>query len=128
MNGDPAWGNNITPPPAPQQVNFQKLTEITMSPALALVFVEESPATINDGYWIQNLDQPTDWIDSPGHFHNNGCSMSFADGHSEMRVWTDRQILANAVNPNNEAWNGFAEDPAHPQDLAWVHQRVTIVP
>ena len=31
-----------------------------MSTANCIVFIEENPASINDGYWVQDLDTPTD--------------------------------------------------------------------
>jgi len=125
MNGVPAWYDNITPPP-PQQINFTKLTGIVaMSSANAIVFIEENPKTINDGYWAQNLCQPTTWVDSPGHYHLNGAAMSFADGHAIMRTWTDSQVLQGVVN-SAAPWNGFACDP-HSGDLAWVQAHVTVM-
>jgi prepilin-type processing-associated H-X9-DG protein len=127
MDGVPAWGDNITPPPAPQQVDFKKLTAISaMSPANAILFIEENPATINDGYWAQNLCQPTIWVDSPAHYHNRGGAMSFADGHSQIRAWSDSQVLNNATNPAGQAWNGFPCDPTS-SDLSWVQAHVTVM-
>ena len=123
MDGVPPWTANITPLPAPQQVDFINLTEINSNipPAMALVFIEENPATINDGYWLQNLDQPTDWIDSAAHYHNNASCMTFADGHCQSRRWTDSNVLANLAN----SWFGFPCDPTS-GDLAWVQARCTI--
>ncbi|MGD0413280.1 MAG: prepilin-type N-terminal cleavage/methylation domain-containing protein, partial [Verrucomicrobiota bacterium] len=69
MNGVPPWQNNIIT--KGDQALFLKLTEINvMSTAMALVFIEENPASINDGYWVQNLDQPTEWVDDPAIYHD----------------------------------------------------------
>jgi prepilin-type N-terminal cleavage/methylation domain-containing protein/prepilin-type processing-associated H-X9-DG protein len=126
MDGVPPWFDNITPPPAPQQLNFVKMAGITaLSTANALVFIEETPLTINDGYWAQNLCQPTIWVDAPGHYHVNAAAMSFADGHAQLRKWTDKHILADQGNPS-QPWNGFASDPTS-GDLAWVQAHVTVM-
>jgi len=114
MDGIPAWTSDC--------VNFTKLTKISaLSPALAMVFIEENPASINDGYWAQDLDTPADWVDSPAVYHINACSLSFADSHVEIRKWTDKNVLAGEFN----GASGFAADPTSP-DLAWVHARCTV--
>lgn len=112
MNGNPARSSNC--------VNFVKLSAISnsLSPSMALVFVEENPATINDGYWVQDPASPTTWMDSPAHNHSNGGMLSFADGHAEGRKWTDKNVLSNA-------FVGFASDPTS-DDLAWVQARCTV--
>jgi prepilin-type processing-associated H-X9-DG protein len=123
MDGIPAWQNNTNA----HQVNFRKLTDINaMSTANANVFIEESPNTINDGYWVQNLCQPTIWVDSPAHYHVRGGAMSFADGHAQIRTWHDSQILNNATNSAGQAWNGFPCDPTS-SDLSWMQAHVTII-
>jgi len=119
MDGIPPWNNAVTTP----MVTFTKLTQINqMSTAMAMVFIEENPASINDGYWIQNLDTPDMWVDDPAVFHIKACSMTFADGHAMIRAWSDTNILAGTF----KAQNGFPRDP-NSGDLAWVHQRVTVL-
>jgi len=120
MDGDPPWQNNIIAPG--DQANFKKLTAINvMSTTMAMVFVEENPASINDGYWVQNLDQPQDWVDDPAVYHVKSGALSFADGHGMIRKWTDSQILAGVFN----SYHGFPRDPTSP-DLAWIQARVTV--
>jgi prepilin-type N-terminal cleavage/methylation domain-containing protein len=120
MNGVPPWQNNIIT--KGDQALFLKLTEINvMSTAMALVFIEENPASINDGYWVQNLDQPTEWVDDPAIYHDKAGAMSFADGHGQIRQWTDKHILAGEFN----SYMGFAADTTSP-DLGWVQARVTV--
>jgi prepilin-type N-terminal cleavage/methylation domain-containing protein/prepilin-type processing-associated H-X9-DG protein len=117
MNGIPVWSTS------PLCIDFLKLAKITQLPTpKALVFVEENPATINDGYWAQNIGDPTQWIDSPAHYHNNGCGLSFVDGHSEIRVWTDKNVLKG----DNGSYSGFAANPINGPDLPWVQSRCTV--
>ena len=113
MNGINAWNA--------QYINFIKTSQISMAPNMALVFVEENPASINDGYWIQNPGTSTQWIDSPAHYHNNVGAMSFSDGHAESRKWTDANVLADKFG----GAGGFAAGPGNP-DLPWVQERCTV--
>ena len=103
--------------------NFLKVSKIALPPTMALVFIEENPASINDGYWIQDLTKTTTWIDSPAHYHNNCGSMSFSDGHAESRKWTD----ANVLNDKFGGQNGFAANPGTGPDLPWVQARCTVL-
>ena len=115
MNGYTQW--------AADQVNFRKMGDIATSlpTTQALVFIEENPNSINDGYWVQNLDQPTEWVDTPASYHVNACALSFADTHCEVRVWKDKSVLAGDFNGPN----GYAYD-ASSTDLAWIQARVTV--
>jgi hypothetical protein len=117
MNGIPTWPVSIP------CVDFLKLSRITqLPPTMALVFLDENPDTINDGYWAQDLDSRTQWIDSPAHYHNNAGCLSFADGHAEIRVWTDKNVLAGAAG----GATGFPANPLNGPDLPWVQARCTV--
>jgi prepilin-type N-terminal cleavage/methylation domain-containing protein/prepilin-type processing-associated H-X9-DG protein len=114
MNGILAWNSMGT--------DFKKSTQIP-TPTMFLVFIEENPQSINDGYWIQNPATPTMWVDSPAHYHNNSGSMSFVDGHAESRKWRDAAVLSDQFNGQN----GFAANPSPGPDLPWVQPRCTIM-
>ena len=114
------WMDGITPWNE-QCVDFVKASSITLPMPMALVFMDENPDTINDGYWAQNPANRTQWIDSPAHYHNNGGNLSFADGHTESRVWTDVNILAG----KDGGANGFPANPLNGPDLPWVQARCT---
>jgi prepilin-type N-terminal cleavage/methylation domain-containing protein len=117
MDGYPPWANN--------QVNFLKQTQIgtSLSPAMAFVFLEDNPNDINDGYWCQDLSKPGQWINCPAGYHIHACSFSFADGHAEIRKWTDTGVLAGLSTTTSA--NGFAAEPGCP-DLPWVLARFTV--
>jgi prepilin-type N-terminal cleavage/methylation domain-containing protein len=117
MNGIPAWTVSIP------CIDFLKLSGITrLPPVMALVFLDEDPNTINDGYWVQDLDSRTQWIDSPAHYLDNGACLSFADGHSEIRKWTDKNVLGDA----HGGASGFPANPINGPDLPWVQARCTV--
>jgi prepilin-type N-terminal cleavage/methylation domain-containing protein/prepilin-type processing-associated H-X9-DG protein len=61
-------------------------------PSATIVFLDESPITINDGYFAANVSGDT-WGDAPGVWHLHGCNFSFADGHAEHWRWKDARTL-----------------------------------
>jgi prepilin-type processing-associated H-X9-DG protein len=91
---------------------------------MAFVLIEENPNTINDGYFVEDPNQPKQWIDSPAHYYINAGNISFADGHSETRIWTDVGVLSG----QSGGATGFAANPVPPagQDLPWLQARTTL--
>jgi prepilin-type N-terminal cleavage/methylation domain-containing protein len=114
---------------------FYRLSVMALPTSQALVFVEENPATINDGAWCQDIGavavEPNGfWIDSPAHYHINAGSLAFADGHSALRAWTDKWVLADtkqfssADDPSGKGQ--FLSDPNSP-DNAWIVPQCTLL-
>jgi prepilin-type N-terminal cleavage/methylation domain-containing protein/prepilin-type processing-associated H-X9-DG protein len=59
------------------------------SPAATIVFLDESPVTINDGFYSVDIIA-TEWgTDFPAYWHTHGDNFSFADGHAEYWRWRD---------------------------------------
>jgi prepilin-type N-terminal cleavage/methylation domain-containing protein/prepilin-type processing-associated H-X9-DG protein len=81
---------------------YRKITDIAgpgPSPALCWMFMEEAKATINDPIfivrsWSLTGAEPTQWFDIPGTYHNKACDVAFSDGHAEIKVWHDVNVLA----------------------------------
>jgi prepilin-type N-terminal cleavage/methylation domain-containing protein len=117
MGGAPSWNENSLA--TKKMMNFTKLTSITtLSATMAMVFIEENPGTINDASWVQNLSDTSKWVDCPACYHIHSCSMSFADGHNQIRVWTDKNVLANTGTAVFQADTSSG-------DLNWVQARCT---
>lgn len=57
-----------------------------VDPTRSIVFLDEHPDSINDGYFI-NVPNSAQWYDLPGSSHNGAGGVSFADGHVEMHAW-----------------------------------------
>ena len=61
-------------------------------PSEAMVFLDESYETLDDGYFAVKApapDGPNIWQNSPtASRHNRGAGFSFADGHAEIWRWT----------------------------------------
>jgi len=85
LNSDVTWVQGT------QYPDFRKQTDINNpAPTQCLVFQDENPYTIDDGYFaIPAGSNPGDWQNSPATFHNNAGSLSFADGHAEIWRWLE---------------------------------------
>lgn len=68
------------------------------SPASTIVFLDESPATINDGFFAVLVVNSQWSSDLPAYWHTHGCNFSFADGHAEYWRWHDPRT--SSPNPN----------------------------
>lgn len=70
---------------------FRKIHDIrNPNPTFALVFVDESIESVDDGFFATHLE-PT-WMNSPTVRHSNGAIFSFADGHGERWGWRGLRV------------------------------------
>jgi prepilin-type N-terminal cleavage/methylation domain-containing protein len=123
MNPDPNDNWNATSGyngTSHQQVVYTKLTTIR-NPAERWVFLDENPYSINDGFFVCDTADLHYWIDVPASYHVHGCGFAFADGHSEIKIWRDGNVINYhyITNPNNTP-----QDPTT-GDLSWLQQRTT---
>jgi len=66
----------------------QKFSNIIKPPPVkAFVFIDEDERTIEDGNFGARSYPSGDWGNCPGKRHNNGCTLSFAEGHVEYWKW-----------------------------------------
>ncbi len=105
--------------PNPQNFRiYRKGADITRpGPSETFVFVDENQNTINDGFIVEDPNQPTTWVDTPASYHGNAGGISFADGHAEIKKWTDSKMLHVAKGQYS-----YACDPTS-GDLAWILER-----
>ena len=94
---------------------YRKLGDMLRpGPALTFVFLDERRDSINDGYFVTEMDgypnmATTKIVDYPASYHNNACGFAFADGHSEIHKWRDSRTMPplttaltlNVASPNN---------------------------
>jgi prepilin-type N-terminal cleavage/methylation domain-containing protein/prepilin-type processing-associated H-X9-DG protein len=95
---------------------YGKTTAIVRpGPAMLFVLLDEDTKSINDAAFamtmVANLFQ-----DCPGSYHNLGCGIAFADGHSEIKKWRDSRI---AVWPNGEPYS------PPDSDVIWLQERTS---
>jgi prepilin-type N-terminal cleavage/methylation domain-containing protein/prepilin-type processing-associated H-X9-DG protein len=97
-------------------LTYGKMTAITRpGPAMLFVLLDEDIKSINDAAFAMTMVQNL-WQDCPGSYHNLGCGIAFADGHSEIKKWRDARI---AVWPNGEPYS-----PPDP-DVIWLQERTS---
>lgn len=85
------------------------------------ILTDEASRSLNDAGFAMTLHanpNAWEWIDWPAAYHDRGCGLAFADGHSEVRHWLDpRTAITNLIvtpikQPNNP-------------DLHWMMERTT---
>ena len=102
--------------------NFYKDTEFNLpGPSKTYVMIDENEYSINDSYFVSDPSTPNWWQDVPAVRHGSRGALSFADGHSEIRKWSDSTILTY-----NKTLGAFNSDPNSP-DSAWLEQRATFL-
>jgi len=99
---------------------YGKMTDIKFpAPSALWVLTDEDQYSINDcGLATQMVNH--DWIDFFGTYHNFGCGVAFADGHSEIHRWKNGSTKcpnpAGRVSAPGSEPNAFA-------DIRWVQAR-----
>jgi prepilin-type processing-associated H-X9-DG protein len=100
--------------------NFFKDTDINNpKPSMAYVFIGQNEYSINDAFFVSDPTEVNSWQEIPSTRHGGAGGLSFADGHSEMKRWTDKNIL-NYTGTSGQ----FGSDP-NSGDNAWLEQRAT---
>ncbi len=115
----------------PTDGSFVKVGDIKVpSPTAAAVFIDEaansidnnalgiySGALINGGTGIDPTQGTYAYWNLPASRHNNGCVLSFADGHAEDWKWRDHWILdANRIPDAGALPNSGWGAPSSPSD------------
>ena len=92
------------------------------SPSHTWVFIDEHGDSINDGFFFVQMGQTANWYDLPASYHGGSGALSFADGHSEVKIWRDSAIKNRPVK--KVSITGFTPTPASPNtDLIWLQER-----
>jgi prepilin-type N-terminal cleavage/methylation domain-containing protein/prepilin-type processing-associated H-X9-DG protein len=102
-------------------------------PAQTWVFIDEHPASINDGGFgnrIPDSFQATaarGWVDFPAGFHGGSGAMSFLDGHAEVRRWVEGPRPGRAGLNARVTDYGRLDDGRIPnnRDIWWLAQRTS---
>jgi len=79
---------------------FYKYTDFNsrLSVSDAFIFLDENPASLNDGYF--NIF-PKSINDRPAVNHGNSSSFTFADGHAQLHKWQDTYLLPTGGSPTS---------------------------
>jgi prepilin-type N-terminal cleavage/methylation domain-containing protein len=88
-----------------------------------IVFIEEHPQSINDGWFVVNLagdapDTPGSYVitDFPASHHGGAGAVAFNDGHMEIRRWLDARTMPPITSGGLQLGVGSAGNP----DCRWL--------
>ena len=128
VNGQWTSGTDIGNAINTQWHTYGKTSQmITPGPAMLWVFMDEHPDSINDaGLAVQMVNSTVagQIIDYPSSFHDGGCGISFADGHSEIHKWAGPHMKP-PVMQNTSDHSGQCVDMDTARDLYWLQQRTS---
>jgi prepilin-type N-terminal cleavage/methylation domain-containing protein/prepilin-type processing-associated H-X9-DG protein len=121
------WGNS-----GPGWQTYPRITSID-NPAERFVFVDEREDSINDGYFVVDMQGyvegrfPTSGqiVDFPAAYYNGGCHFTFADGHSEIKKWAGSQFRVGVQRNRLMTLNVAARGQDNLRDLLWMQDRAT---
>jgi prepilin-type N-terminal cleavage/methylation domain-containing protein len=109
---------------------FRKTTEMTKpGPSNTFVFLEEREDSINDGFYIVQMDSypnmaSTVMVDFPASYHGRACAFDFADGHAEIHKWKDARTYP-PLDPTKDL--GLNVPQPNSPDVYWMQDHSTRV-
>ena len=110
MNGKPPGMGN----------SFSRSSQIG-EPSRMMLFIDEHPDTIGAGVFKYTLFTSgyEVWGSLPAARHSGGATLSFVDGHVELKKWKDPRTLI----PVRRKFEGYYEQPNN-EDLRWLDRRI----
>ena len=101
--------------------------------ALLWVFLDEHPASINDGGFAVRMPnsaadtQSTGWVDFPAGFHGDSGAFSFMDGHAEIHRWVEQSSTGRGgLSSHVTDWSQLNPGRIpNNRDVLWVAQRTS---
>jgi prepilin-type N-terminal cleavage/methylation domain-containing protein/prepilin-type processing-associated H-X9-DG protein len=104
---------------------FLKQAQITQpTPAMAWVFIDEHGDSLNDGFFRVDVRlTTTTWADMPASYHGGSGALSFADGHAEIKKWSDASVRDRPVT--RTAYSAGTATATPQNDLRWLQERTT---
>ncbi len=109
-------------------VSYKKEADtVRPGPVNLWVFIDENPRRINDGSFVCEPDVQQ-WIDCPASYHNSAGGIVFADGHAQIKKWTDAAVLHgwDAIPWGNPTFIRVAPLQSPPVDLNWLQNASTV--
>jgi prepilin-type N-terminal cleavage/methylation domain-containing protein len=99
---------------------------INPAPVDLIVFLDEHPDTIDDGWFITTVgsslsDNPGVWEDLPASYHNHACGLGFADGHAAIHKWLEGSTCLPVTKVQSY---GFSAPNS--RDIMWMIQHVSV--
>ncbi len=128
--GGSGWGRSGTwyPNSSRGWKAYRKMSDINdPGPTRTWVFVDERQDSINNGFFVVDMtgypDQPGQHrlANTPASYHNRAATLSFADGHSEIKVWKDPRTFP----PLTKRDRPLNLDTPHNVDVFWLQDHST---
>ena len=66
-------------------LGFFKEVEV-QNPANTFVFLDEHPDTLNDGFFMNRLEEEPKWGNLPASYHSGACGFNFTDGTATVSI------------------------------------------
>lgn len=108
---------------------FRKEGDV-FAPVDLLTFLDESPVTINDGFFSycdNSGPSGMTYQDYPADYHSMASGFAFADGHAETHVWRDAYRFGAAVNSGLVTSKPIPSVSASASlDYSWMSQHATV--
>ena len=112
--------------------SFVKSTSIqNPAPSFVLVFLDEAANSIDNNalgiYGPSAAASAANFWNLPASRHNNGCNVTFAEGHAEYHKWKGSNIIADNKIPDQTVTPGpgvFGPTTGTDPDLLWLAQGV----
>jgi len=121
MNAQVGNSGEITNRFNPAYLQFFKMAEFP-NPAGIFVFLDEHCDTLNDGFFVNRLDDYV-WGNLPGSYHNGSVNLCFADGHMESHRW----VVPETVQPaRKNVVRGRTLSATPPTDFDWLKARMSL--
>lgn len=111
----------------PEFRKYTKMSDLVdPGPTMTWVLVDEHPDSMNDGFFCIDMNGYPDpkqakLPDVPASYHNKACGFAFADGHSEIKKWTDPRTMP----PVRRVTSPPAVSQANNKDVLWLYERTT---
>ena len=78
-------------------------------PDQTFVFIEEHPASINDGLFVVDMSASASLVDYPASYHYSGANLGFADGSVVYHQWLNIPATIGPIFP-----------PIRGPDVTWL--------
>jgi prepilin-type N-terminal cleavage/methylation domain-containing protein len=92
-------------------------------PARIFTFLDEHPDTLNDGFFMNRLEEAPRWGNLPASWHRDSTSLTFLDGHLEYRRWLITSGEGSTLRPNVPGGAGGIFDATPRTDWDWLADR-----
>jgi prepilin-type N-terminal cleavage/methylation domain-containing protein/prepilin-type processing-associated H-X9-DG protein len=96
------------------------------NPSMVFVFLDEHPDTLNDGFFMNRLEEAPKWGNLPASHHQGSGNLAFADGHVENHRWQVTTGPGSTLRPSVKGGAGgiFLAEPT--TDWDWLRDRSSI--